>query len=226
MEPLRLRNEQFAALFKKIVLSRYPLDAVAEVEALYKGHDSHPDHEEIKLHGESLISAIYFYNDLPDRSLRIDLEILRTLPSDDSMYYTIINRAVMSSSRSERNAEMLPFVLNYLENPAQEFYKILFLLHWYVQHYPGNGDREFEKYMPKLSSIAAEMGAALDEAKPFSESVVFLVSEFHRADKDLHALRVAYRDEAKERFAEVLDEFLANEPLLFFRNQATNEFKS
>jgi hypothetical protein len=188
MEPLRSRNEKFATLFRKVVLSRYPLDTVDEVEAFYKGYDSHPDHEEIKLHGESLISAIYFNNDLPDRSLMIDLALLRTLPSDHSMYYAVINRAAKTSSISGRHDEVLPLIVSYLEDPAKEFYKTIFLLQWYVQHYPENGNRKFEKYVTKLGSIAEEMGAVLDDTKTFSERVDFLVSEFHRADKALHAL--------------------------------------
>jgi len=226
MEPLRLRNHQYATLFKNVVLSHYPLDAIAEAEALYNGYSTHPDHEEIKLHCESLISAIYFFNKLHESSLGIDLKILKALPRHHPMYYAVINRATETSSRSGRHDEVLPFVLSYLDDPAEEFYKILFLLRWYVIHYSDNDNGILKSYEHTLASIASAMGTFLDETKTFAERVEFLVSEFHRADKDLHALKIAYINEPKERFSELLDNYLDKENLLFFKDEAIRDFRT
>ncbi|MDT3401206.1 hypothetical protein [Mucilaginibacter terrae] len=217
-------NEQYQALFKKVVLSHYPLHAVAEVEALSDKYFAHQDHDEIKLRCESLISAIYSFNNFPDRSLSIDLSILKTLPTHHPIYYVVINRAAKTSETSGRQEELLPFVLNYLNDPGAEFYKILFILQWYVQHYQDRNP-SLLNYEPLLASITAQMGMIPDGTKTFSERVGLLVSEFHRGDKTLHALKVAFRDEPKEGFAKVLDDYLAKEPIGYFRDQAMCKFR-
>jgi hypothetical protein len=224
-EMSNIRNEEFDNLFQKVAISRFQTAYIDELESFYKKYEGQPDYKSLETRCKSLISLIYYKNDLPDKSFQIDLELLSKVSTEELIYSSIINRAINSSTAIGKTDGLRPYAESYLKTSPYGFYEKIFVLKWYVQHYSTNEDISLKEYESTLKSIASEMGTELDVSLSFHERLDFLLAEFRRANDHLHGLKVASLDVSKEQLASLLDEFLVNEPLAFFRNQALNQFK-
>ena len=219
-------NTQFDALFYKVATNSFSLEYLEEVQSFYHKYLGKDDFEEIKFECENLISAIYFMNGMSDRSLEIDLDILKKHPIEDLRYRTVILRASKTSAELAKTEDVVPYAVRYLKDQENDFFGKLPLLAWYIEFYPNGEEGSFINFEQTLATIKSSMGATINPTLSFLDRVTFLYKEFLRANKDSSTFKFAYVKATKEQKDKLLEEYLRTETIAFFRTEIINTIKT
>jgi hypothetical protein len=219
-------NTQFDALFYKVATNLFSLEYLEEVQSFYPKYLGKDDFDEIKFECENLISAIYFMNGMSDRSLEIDLDILKKHPIEDLRYRTVILRASKTSAELGKTEDVVSYAVRYLKDQENDFFGKLPLLAWYIEFYPNGEEGSFINFEQTLATIKSSMGATINPTLSFLDRVTFLYEEFLRANKDSSTFKFAYVKATKEQKDKLLEEYLRAETLAFFRTEIINTIKT
>ena len=219
-------NTQFDALFYKVATNLFSLEYLEEVQSFYPKYLGKDDFDEIKFECENLISAIYFMNSMSDRSLEIDLDILKKHPIEDLRYRTVILRASKTSAELGKTEDVVPYAVRYLKDQENDFFGKLPLLAWYIEFYPNGEEGSFINFEQTLATIKSSMGATINPTLSFLDRVTFLYEEFLRANKDSSTFKFAYVKATKQQKDKLLEEYLRTETLAFFRTEIINTIKT
>jgi len=219
-------NTQFDALFYKVATNLFSLEYLEEVQSFYPKYLGKDDFDEIKFECENLISAIYFMNGMSDRSLEIDLDILKKHPIEDLRYRTVILRASKTSAELGKTEDVVPYAVRYLKDQENDFFGKLPLLAWYIEFYPNGEEGSFINFEQTLATIKSSMGATINPTLSFLDRVTFLYEEFLRANKDSSTFKFAYVKATKKQKDKLLEEYLRTETLAFFRTEIINTIKT
>ena len=220
------KNTQFDALFYKVATNLFSLEYLEEVQSFYPKYLGKDDFDEIKFECENLISAIYFMNGMSDRSLEIDLDILKKHPIEDLRYRTVILRASKTSAELGKTEDVVPYAVRYLKDQENDFFGKLPLLAWYIEFYPNGEEGSFINFEQTLATIKSSMGATINPTLSFLDRVTFLYEEFLRANKDSSTFKFAYVKATKKQKDKLLEEYLRTETLAFFRTEIINTIKT
>jgi len=220
------KNIQFNKLFYKVATNQFSLEYLDEVESFYLEYSGKEDFDQIKFECEHLISAMYFMNTMSEKSLEIDLHLLKENPPEDVRYSTVLQRAAKTSAELERTDDVCAYVVRFLKDPEDDWSRKLPLLAWYIEFYP-NGKEEgvFDSFELTLANIIKSLGMKINRTLPFSDRVKFIYDEFLRGNKDLHAFQSAYGKAMKEEKDKILKEYLETETITFFKTQCLNTIK-
>jgi hypothetical protein len=218
-------TNDFEALFQKAALNKFSLEYLDEVLNFYRKFEGLEEYKNIEFRCKSLASLIYSFNDFPEKSLEIDLELLAYDPNDHSGYYAVINGTIGTSAELNRTDEVLPFAVPYLKNQDDSFYGKLPVLEWYVKHFPDGENGSFDAFEPMLSVIVSKMGARTDQSLTFIDRVRFLYQDFKRAATGLDKLSLQLRGISAEERDKIIDEYLACENLGWFRDYVIQYYK-
>lgn len=219
-------NTQFDALFYKVATNSFSLEYLEEIQSFYPKYLGKDDFDEIKFECENLISAIYFMNGMSDRSLEIDLDILKKHPIEDLRYRTVILRASKTSAELGKTEDVVPYAVRYLKDQENDFFGKLPLLAWYIEFYPNGEEGSFINFEQTLATIKSSMGATINPTLSFLDRVTFLYEEFLRANKDSSTFKFAYVKATKQQKDKLLEEYLRTETLAFFRTEIINTIKT
>jgi len=213
-------KKEYDALFCKTATNKFSLKYIDEVQAFYQRLDEEPSSGQLKVETKSLMSLIYFINNLPAQSFELDYESLVTVPSDSRGFENILGRATKTSLDLGKTDMVLPYALRYLKNTKDNFHTKLPILAWYIEVYPNGENGSFSSFEPVLSLIVSGMGAEIAPSLAFTDRVNYLYKEFKRAGKGLGAFGRAYNTLTVEQGEDLLTEYLAKEPLRFYRDTA------
>jgi hypothetical protein len=215
------KNIEFDDLFYKVAINNFSLEYLKEVELFYPKFSGRDNFDEIKFNCENLLSAIYFMNNMDEKSLHIDLDLLQS----SSPYlndYTVILRAIKTSEELGRKMEVVPYANIFLKDKQDNWSCKLPLLSWYTKVYLNDESGSFSSFETLLSSIAERMGVKVDNSLFFVDRVEYLYKEFRRGSNDLHALQVAYAKAPIAQKEALINDYLLTERVEFYRNQVKN----
>ena len=219
------RHTAYDKLFYKVATNSFSLDYLDEIQAFYPPYLGNEVYDQIKSGCDSLRSTMYFVNNMPDKSLEIDLDLLKNT-SDDSSYYTVVGRAAKTSEELGRTDEVVNFAVQFLKNQEDNWSGKLPVLAWYVKYYPTGEEGSFIGFEQLLSDIVEAMGANVNPLLSFIDRVNYLYGEFLRASKDLRAFQVTYKKAPLEEKNKVLSDYLEKETVEFYRNTVIEHHKN
>jgi hypothetical protein len=217
-------KKEWDDFFYSVVQARFPLSAISEIESFRRRFEGHEDYNEIDLKCSTFVSFVYSKNNLPEKSLEINLNLFARHSPDHPQYHLIIGSALRTSAELKRTDEVMPYAVNFLKTQKNALFDKLPVLVWYVKYYPQGENGSFIGLEVTLSNIIAEIGAEIDHSLSFTARVNLVNDEFVRANRELGLFNHAYGPLNEEKAEHLLKEYLAKEPLGFFRD-AANKLK-
>lgn len=218
-------NDEFYSLFLKVSQNKLSLEYIDEILFFCKKFEVQADFKHMEFKCKNLISMIYAFNKLPEKSLEIDLKLLSNTPNDYSGYFSVINGATVTSAELNRTNEVAPFAISYIKNQDDSFNGKLPVLKWYIDNYPNGENGSFNGFEFALSKIAAKMGAKMGRSLSFVERVNFFYQELVRASKGLHEFQVKVKSTPIEQRRAMIDDYLANENLGWFKEYVIQHYR-
>ncbi|KQN32353.1 hypothetical protein ASE92_17250 [Pedobacter sp. Leaf41] len=218
------RNISFDKLFYKVATNQFSLEYLEEVQSFYPEY-LEDDSDEIKFKCEDLISAIYFMNGMSDKSLEIDLELLKRYRIERCD--TLLLRTAKTSAELKRTDDVFTYIVRFLKDTHKDddWSRKLPLLAWYVEFYSKGEDGTFNNFEQTLTSITNNLGIKAIAAISFSDRVRFIWEDFLRAQKELRAFHLAYWKAKKEQKDKLLEEYLRTETIAYFKTEIINTIK-
>lgn len=207
----------YNALFYKIAVEKFPLKSIDEIKCFYKDLKGAPDCDFIKMKSESLISLIYSINGLYCKSLEIDLKYLAELSVENPAYGLFVISAIKTSARLKRTEEVIHYVKRFLTSTTQDFHLLIPLLSWYAEFSPDKEMDSFADLESNLSVAVSSIGTEINTSLSFADKADFLKKEFKRGSRDYYDLQISYQHRPDNQ---LITDYLANEPLRFYRDQA------
>jgi len=224
------KNIKFDKLFYKVATNGFSLKFLEEVQSFYPKYLGKDNFDDIKFDCENLISAIYFVNYMSDKSLAIDLDVLKKHPIEDPRYDygTVLQRTAKTSAELGRTDDVVTYVVRFLKDTDDDddWSRKLPLLAWYVEFYPkGEEEGSFSNFEQILDNITNRMGIKVNRSNSFSDRVRFIYEEFLRGNKDQRAFHLVYWKATQEQKDKLLEEYLRTETIAFFRTAIINTIK-
>ena len=216
------RNIPFDKLFYKVATNLFSLEYLEEAQSFYLEYLGKDNYNDIKFMSEDLISAIYFMNGLSDKSLEIDLELLKRHPIESCD--TLLLRAAKTSAELKRTDDVVTYVVNFLKDTHRDddWSRKLPLLAWYVEFYSKGVEGSFENFEQTLTTITNNLCIKVNPANSFLDRIRFIWKDFSRAQKDLRAFNLAYWKATNEQKVKLLEDYLRTETIAYFRTEIIN----
>jgi hypothetical protein len=213
-------SDEWDKFFYRVVQANYPLSVISEIESFRRRFEGHEDYIEIDFKCTSLSSLVYFMNDLVEQSLETDLKLLAGNSPDHPQYYLHVLSAIQTSAELKRTDEVMPYVVNFLKTPNDNFQAKIPALVSYIKYYPEGENGSFIGLERTLSNIISKMGVEIDHSLSFTARVNLVNEELTRASRELGLFNRAYFAANGEKAEHLLKEYLAKEPLDFYRDAA------
>lgn len=212
----------FDKLFYKVAISKFAIEHLEEVQSFYSELPT-SDFDHIKFKTQSLISAIYFMNNMNENSLNIDLELLRS-HSPCLNDCVVILRAIKTSVELGRADEVMSYAVRFLKDQHTIWSCKLPILAWYTK-LSTDQENTYSEYEDILSGITEKMDVQVDNSKSFINRIEDIYNEYLRGSKDLHSFHLTYANTPVDRKAKLVAEYLDQEKVGFYRAQVLANYK-
>jgi hypothetical protein len=217
------KETDYKNLFQRVALADFPLNTISEIEAFHNSCTGEVEESRFSVKAKTLLSLVYFVNDMPQESLSVDIQLAKDLPPGDENYGSILLTSIKTITALNETDKVTPFVLNYLKHGTINFNVSILLLYWYTKT---NGIHEHDKTIIAAATADAiiDFGIVLNTKMPLEQQIEILNAELDRANKDLHNFKVEYQNSNEEERKILVSDYLTNESSNYFKSILTNYY--
>lgn len=210
---------EFEQLFLKVASNPSSLDWIEELQAFYQKFEGKEEYKSVRFQCENVISFIYHYTGFLERSFEIDLRLLRENSPNTNGYWGVISQIVGTSDDLARTSEVIPYACEFLNAADINFNKKREVLLWYARTFALEENSFFTSFNPIVQSMESFLEEKPDPTRPFFERIQYLNDKYVTTQVALSSFYMAYRKANKEERSQLIKEYLATEPLKYYRER-------
>lgn len=210
---------EFEKLFLKVIKNHSSFDWEGELQAFYQKFEGKEEYKRVRSQCEGIMSTIYYLTGFLEKSFEIDFRLLKENPPDADGYWGIFSQIVSTSHTLERTSEIIPYAYAFLNTPDNNFSKKRSVLVWYARVFAKEENSFFSSFNHIVQNMESFLEEKPDPTRPFFERIDYLNEKFFTGLVASNSLYVAYGKANKEERSQLIKEYLASEPLQYYRER-------
>ena len=212
-------DKSYASEYVNLQWSVYREDPEVAISLLNDFYDQYSEQDlngELKIMINASKGNILYVNGHLERALPIYKELMHEMPRSSIIYTSMLERVSTILISFNKREEAISPVVDYLNKEQISWNNTLIMLKVLCVN---NESIELEKFRSHIDWVAQDLGLAVPH-QTVMEDVEYLVRENSAANRRHMSLSISYNALSSEDRVEMLEKYIADEQVGFYRNLA------